>query len=403
MRVLFVSPAAGLGGSERSLLDCIFALREADPTGDARLLAFADGPLVHRARELGASVEVIVPPRELATLGESARDAARLDSVWAAFPAMRFLVELKRAIVRAAPDVVHTNGMKAHLLAGCVTPSDVRLIVHLRDFIGSRRASRRLLPLLAKLRARTVFVANSHAVAEDFLRIAPRAAVHTVYNVVDTDHFAPGPSEPEWLASLAGLESPSRGGVSFGLVATYARWKGHHLFIEAAGHLRAAHPNLSLRFYVVGGPIYETAGSQVDAAQLSEFARKAGIADCFGLVPFQDDIVRVYRSLNVVVHASTEPEPFGRTIVEAMACSRPVLVANAGGAAELFQQGENALGFALGSAGALTQTMAESLELETRIRLGEAARAHAVQSFGRSRLGRQLLQVYCAGRTPPAL
>jgi glycosyltransferase involved in cell wall biosynthesis len=43
----------------------------------------------------------------------------------------------------------------------------------------------------------------------------------------------------------------------------------------------------------------------------------------------------VYRSLDIVVHASTKPEPFGRTIAEAMACGRAVLLSRESGVAEL--------------------------------------------------------------------
>jgi glycosyltransferase involved in cell wall biosynthesis len=242
-----------------------------------------------------------------------------------------------------------------------------------------------------------VFIANSHAVASDFARLAPGADVRTVYNLVDTAYFCPGEPEPEWLARCANLEPPAVGTTTFGLVATYARWKGHELFIQAAGLLRAAHPDVPLRFYVVGGPIYKTLGSQVQASELLQHARAARIDACFGLAPFQDDIARVYRSLDVVVHASTQPEPFGRTIIEGMGCERAVLVARAGGAAELFQEGENALGYEPGNAAALARVMALVLDPGTRARLGRSARHHVVSDFGRSRLASELLQAYSAG------
>jgi len=145
---------------------------------------------------------------------------------------------------------------------------------------------------------------------------------------------------------------------------------------------------------VVGGPIYETLGSQVRASELIEQARSAGIEGQFGLVPFQDDIARVYRTLNVVVHASTQPEPFGRTIIEAMACARPVVVARAGGAAELFEDGITAFGFEPGSATRLAEAMLRVINPDLRAQLGQAARHHAEVRFGRSRLASQLLQVY---------
>ena len=48
------------------------------------------------------------------------------------------------------------------------------------------------------------------------------------------------------------------------------------------------------------------------------------------LVPFQQRLAAgVPCGTDIVVHASTKPEPFGRTIVEAMACGRAAIVANA--------------------------------------------------------------------------
>ena len=398
MRVQFISPAAQLGGAERCLLDCIAALREKDPHWQIRLLALADGPLVERAAALGATTQVIAPPRELAELGESGNRRHSLSSLYNSLlnvpQAARFLGRLRSAIAEGRPDVVHSNGMKAHLLASLLTPRGTGLAIHLHDFIGTRRASRHLLPLLARIRRQAVFIANSHAVAEDFARLAPEADVRTVYNLIDTDYFSPGAAEPRWLATCAGLEPPNESATTFGLVATYARWKGHGLFIEAAGLLQAAHPGVPFRFYIVGGPIYATLGSQVQASELHEQAYKAQVAPSFGLIPFQDDVARVYRSLDVVVHASTQPEPFGRTIVEAMACERPVVVSRAGGAAELFREGETALGYRTGSAHALAETMGRMLDPDTRSQIGRCARAHALVDFSRSKLATELARVY---------
>jgi glycosyltransferase involved in cell wall biosynthesis len=383
------------------LLDAVAALRS-DSAVQVSVLAFAEGPLLPRVREFGAQTQVIEPPSALARIGESggagrgalAKVIALAKAITLAPGAAKFLTQLRLAIARSQPDVVHTNGMKAHLLAGVVTPLHSRLVVHLHDFIGARPASKMLLPLLARIRRDATFIANSHAVAEDFRGLAPAADIRVIHNVVDTDYFSPAAAEPEWLASCAGLAPPEASCVSFGLIATYARWKGHGLFIEAAGKLRAKHPELPFRFYVVGGPIYDTIGSQVRASELLEAAQGVGIADCFGLVPFQDDIARVYRSLSVVVHASTSPEPFGRTIVEAMACERPVLVASAGGAAELFQHRDNALGFVLGSADSLAEVMSEVLDASTRERLAHSARRHALSVFSLARLGPELLAAY---------
>src|SRR4051812_15385571 len=123
MRVLFLSPAGELGGAERCLLDCIVALRDV-PECSTALIALADGPLVREARALGAEVQVIEPPRALIEFGEGAgaRSTRRLIPQLISAPAgLYFLTRLRRALTRMLPDVVHSNGMKTHLLAGVVT------------------------------------------------------------------------------------------------------------------------------------------------------------------------------------------------------------------------------------------------------------------------------------------
>jgi glycosyltransferase involved in cell wall biosynthesis len=101
------------------------------------------------------------------------------------------------------------------------------------------------------------------------------------------------------------------------------------------------------------------------------------------------------RALDVVVHASTEPEPFGLVIAEAMACGRAVIAANAGGAAELVTPGVDALVHRPGDAASLANAI-ESLASDAalRQRMGVAARQTAVRRFDRRRLAGELLPVY---------
>jgi glycosyltransferase involved in cell wall biosynthesis len=98
----------------------------------------------------------------------------------------------------------------------------------------------------------------------------------------------------------------------------------------------------ALRYFIVGGPIYQTQGSQYAAWELGGVAPR--LADRVGFIPFQSDTASVYCALDVVAHASTKPEPFGRTIAEAMACGRAVIAMEAGGTAELFVHKIDAFG-----------------------------------------------------------
>jgi glycosyltransferase involved in cell wall biosynthesis len=396
IRVLFVNPIAGLGGSERSLLDVLASLRATVPRVEPALLVFEQGELSERARELGVGVHVAPLPDSLAQLGESKaapRELGRaLPLLLRAGPAaLAHVAKLRRLTLALDPRVVHTNGMKAHLLMALAVPERPR-VIHLRDFASTRPISRYALPWLAR---GGLVLTNSRAVQADALQIAPRARTRVVYNGIDVDDFRPGPRELEGLAGLGGLQAPPPDTLVIGMVATRAWWKGHRTFLRAAALVRAAEPARKFRFYVVGGGIYGARGSEIPQAELERLVLELGLERDVGLVPFQRDASAVYRGLDIVVHPSERPEPFGRTIVEAMATGRPVVVSRAGGAAELFVEGESALGHRPGDANDLARAVLELVRDEAlRTRLGNTARAEAEARFDRRRLGHEIYTSY---------
>jgi glycosyltransferase involved in cell wall biosynthesis len=236
-------------------------------------------------------------------------------------------------------------------------------------------------------------IAISDAVRQDAESVLPGLAISVVRNAVDTDHFAPADRDAAQLDRLAGLEPAEPGVVRVGLVATYANWKGQDVFLDALARLPA--PGPPVRGYIVGGPIYVTVGSQFSRDELERRAASRGLAGRVGFVPFQTDPVDLYRMLDVAVHASTRPEPFGLTIVEAMSCGKPVVVSAAGGAAELFTPGHDGLGHSPGDAAGLAAAIARlAADPRLRERLGANARRTAVERFSRERFGREMATIY---------
>jgi glycosyltransferase involved in cell wall biosynthesis len=299
---------------------------------------------------------------------------------------------LKRLLAHLQPDLIHSNGLKMHLFACLARPAGRPIVWHLHDFYGLRPVT----PLLVKGARRGVAgaIAISEAVARDARRVLPGLPVEVILNAIDTDTFTPGPGDGAALDRLAGLTPAPPGTVRVGLVATYARWKGQEILLEAAARLAGDPAGPPTRFYIVGGPIYLT-GAQYAEAELRQRADGLGLRERVGFVGFQQETTDVYRALDVVVHASTRPEPFGLTVAEAMACGRAVVVTEAGGAAELFTHGHDALGVPPGDSAALACTLSGLLvDPGIRLQLGTNARATAVRRFHSSRLGPQVLKFY---------
>jgi glycosyltransferase involved in cell wall biosynthesis len=231
----------------------------------------------------------------------------------------------------------------------------------------------------------------------DAREVLGRVPVHVVYNGVDVERFAPGPGEGGRLDELAGLGPAPEGTVRLGLVATYARWKGHEVFLQAAAELLREHPALPARFYLVGAPLYRTPDSQFSVEELRGLIKRLGLSGRVGLVPFQQEPAAVYRALDIFVHASTRREPFGLTIAEAMACGRAAIISRASGAAEQLTDGVDAVTLPSGDTAALARALrALTEDAGLRELLGQAARRTAVERFSRERYAREVLDVYRA-------
>jgi glycosyltransferase involved in cell wall biosynthesis len=403
-RILYLNPVGTLGGAERVLLNVLAAVRQVNPAAELHLLALAPGPLLDQARQAGAHVTCLPMPPELHALGDSrlhSGGASRkllslAGQAFAAAPAAwEYVRRLRRQIDALAPALVHSNGIKTHLLLRLAGVSRIPVLWHVHDFYSARPLVRRLVPWAGKgLRG---LLAVSDAVSRDVGALLPKAPRWVVHNTADVARFAPAEPNGPWLDALAGLPPAAPGAVRVGLVATYARWKGHEVFLRAAARALAERPQASLRFYVIGSPIYQTEGSQYSEAELRALARTLRVDAAVGFVPFQSDPVPAYRALDVVVHASTRPEPFGLTILEAMACQKAVIAVPAGGAAELFRSGYDALGIPPGDAGALADAVGSLAGDPARRRtLGENARRTVVGRFGQGRLGGKIWDVYRA-------
>lgn len=380
MRVALLSVSADVGGSEAILLTLLRELA-ARPGIEPVLILPRHGPLEARACAAGAATRIVPMPASLLAfgewsmrrLGDLGRQTATLARALAG--ARAYGGAIAAAIDELKPDVIHTNGFKMHVLAARAAPAGVPLVWHVHEYLTPRPLSRTLLRHHAR-RAAAV-VANSRSVAADLVAVlGGRAPVTTIYNAVDLAEFTPGGDEVD-LDALAGLPPLASSVCRVGLLATFARWKGHDVFLRAVQQA-----SVPLRAYVIGGPVYDTAGSQVSLDDLRARACELGVADRVGFTGFIDRPARALRALDVVVHASTEPEPFGLVIAEGMACGKAVIVSRAGGAAELIVEDVDAVaampGDAAGLAAAIDRLAADP---ELRARLGDEAHRTALRRF----------------------
>jgi len=380
-----------MGGAETALIELLASVRSAEPDWELWLILGEDGPLTERASRLGVQVRVAAFPKTLARLGDAGGrgKAMAWGLIQAAFGIAGYRRRLKALLREIRPDLIHTNGFKMHLLGAWSCPAGTPLIWHVHDYIRSRRMMSRIMQRNSS-RCAAVLV-NSKSVARDVQALLPKHRVVVLYNSVDLNRFAPAGDRLD-LDTLSQLPAAADGAIRVGLVGTFAKWKGHKVFLQALSKLPKT---VAVRGYVIGGPIYQTQGSQWTVEELKAEASRLGLEGRVGFTGKVENPAAAMRGLDIVVHASTEPEPFGMVIIEGMACAKPVIVSQAGGAVELFEEGRTALGCPPGDAEALARqigTLAEDAEL--RERLGKAARVAIASTFARNHLSDVLINLY---------
>jgi len=400
MRIVFLNPTAQIGGAERSLLDMMSSLRQAQPSWQLCLVSGDNGPLLDACADLSIPAFTVRLPSQLACLGDAGAGGPAGQEVskavlmtrlaLASVDAARYARALRRALNELKPDLLHSNGLKMHALAACAKPHGVPLVWHIHDYISSRPVMSRLLRALAG--RCSAAIANSMSVAEDFRSaLKARMPVHPMWNAVDLDEFSPeGPKLD--LDATSGLPTAPPNVVRIGLVGTFAKWKGHEVFLRALAMLPR---DLPVRGYIIGGPVYQTGASQWRLDDLEQRAADLGISDRIGFTGFVPRPADAMRALDIVVHASTQPEPFGLVIIEAMACRRALIASHAGGASEIIRAGANALPHTPGDVNALAALMSKLVhDSSLREKLGQAGRKTAEEYFNRQRLGLQLAPIY---------
>ncbi len=116
-------------------------------------------------------------------------------------------------------------------------------------------------------------------------------------------------------------------------------WKGHEFFIEA---LAIASRTISnLKGFVVGSMTCQTPANIEYQDYLHELVKSKRLEDKIIFTGYQNNIPEIMGAMDVVVHASSEPEPFGLVVIEGMAAKKPVVATAAGGVLDIIENGVN--------------------------------------------------------------
>jgi glycosyltransferase involved in cell wall biosynthesis len=378
-RILHVDHTSVLGGAERSVLELA---RAQIARGDEACVAVGrPGPFASALAEAGVPTRVLGWRRRYTDVSNQ---APLVEFASGAAATLDAALKLRQAVRDTEPTVVQAHTRKAQFAASLAQPgSGVPLVWHLRDDVPSRPALRRLLRLGIGRAAHAV--ALSGWLAEHYRRegLLPRSGrLDVVPSGIDPAPFADVPTP--WLD---GERSPV-----IGFVGQLARWKAPHLIVEIAEQMS---DRRDIRFVIVGDVWFEQA----------DHGYGKWLEERLAASPARDRIERLgtrppaeaFAAMDVLVHTSAEPEPFGRVIVEAMMARRPVVAFRRGGPAEILDASTGWFADADG-AGGLTAAVRRIVDDRPAARERTAAAAVAAERYTPSRVAELMAGAYDAVR-----
>jgi glycosyltransferase involved in cell wall biosynthesis len=366
--VLQVLPALESGGVERGTVEIAGAIARA---GGTALVASAGGRLAAEVERAGG--RSITLPLDSKSPVQVWRNAGRL-----------------AALIRAERvDIVHARSRAPAWSAWLATRrTGVHFVTTYHAPYGERPRLKRAYNavmargevVIAISRHIAGVVAARHAVNWARIRIIPRG--------VDPDVFDPAAVGAARTAALARSWGVPEGTPLLLLPGRLTRWKGQEIVIAALARMRHSEAVAVL----AGGD----RGRRRYVDGLLALAARLGVAGRLRLVGHADDMPAALALADIVISASTEPEGFGRVVIEAQAMARPVVATDHGGAAETVTHGDTGWLVRPGDAVALAAALDAVLDLppEARASVGARARAAVQARYTVTAMQQATLEVY---------
>lgn len=377
MKVLYADHTTLASGAERSLLELLRGL----PDDVEPVLACPDGVLSVEAGRAG--IRTVRIPSTAGSLRLHALHTARALCEFAAIA-----VRLRQVAKRESADLMHANTLQVGIAAGLARRLGAPpLVMHVRDCLPARGAGGLVRRWISA--SSDELIAISRFTAECF---GPQAQT-VIANAVDLDRFDPVHGDGARVRAELGIapEAPV-----MSVVAQITPWKGQRDAIEALALLRSRHPDAHL--LLVGETKFTFASTRFDnrayLAELHSLAERYHLDDCVHFLGERADVPDVLAATNLVLVPSWE-EPFGRTIIEAMAMEVPSLATTVGGPAEILDDGIDGALAAPREPQAWADRAAALLSDRESLRaMGQRGRVKARERYSRDRHVARVLEVY---------
>ena len=288
------------------------------------------------------------------------------------FRLLKDVIKYVRIFHRNSIDIVYLNNDPYCNLAACIAAylTKRKIILHMRGFCLNRFWPRWVAKNLTRA------IAISQPIKSNLLELGvPESKVSLVHEGVDFSRFNQEPVAGNLREEL-GI---GKDDVIVSMIGVLVEWKGQHVLISAVGGLVDRFPNIKVLIVgaAVGGSGYEK--------KLFDMVSHENLGNVVRFLGHRDDVELIMKQSDILVHASTTPEPFGRIVIEGMACGKAVVASDAGGPQELIENNKTGVLVKPGDSAMMAEALQKLIEnKEERLAIGraaaEAAKVYSIQS-----------------------
>jgi len=324
-KILIIDSASEIGGAE------IFLLRFLEKLDKKKyipqfLLLQKEGKLSNELLKMGYKITNVSINFSVWRKGQSKFNTIKL--IISGIKSIPQLLQTALMIKRMKIDIIQTSCNKSHIFGTVLAFfTGIPVLWTLHDFISKEHFPfllRKLLVFFSFFAGR--IIAFSDAVSRQFAcEGAPPEKIVTIHHGIDADNFR-GKAKGNIRKELGIPESKK----VITLIGRISYWKGQEYFVKGIPKIIARYPDAL--FLIVGDAIFgETAVKQ----KIEKLIIDMGLTDYCIMTGWRNDIPDILKETDILVHASSSPEPFGLILLEGMAMGKPVIATKAGGVAEI--------------------------------------------------------------------
>ena len=344
LRVLYIeeNQDGTTGGSHACLLDMVKALdkKKIDPY----VMFYESNRLIYDFRALNGKIIIYRRPKPI--------QFKKLNSLASSFP-IKVLIKITKTIINIIRtdiipfmyfylfliynriDVIHLNNT---MFAGAVWViaaklSFTRVVVHERTRISKIHWSNRLHHrwvdyILGMSKSSKVYLEKNGVVTTNY---------KTFYDRVDVEKFRSKQTKDRTETRIEFDIKPNQ--PLIGIVGNLQRWKGQLTVVEAVALLKNKYPDIIC--LLIGDLSKKTLDDQAYYNEINGLISTKDLSGNIILTGHRDDIPDLLNAIDIFVHASLDPEPYGLVVLEAMAMGKAIIASNEGGPVEMIENGKS--------------------------------------------------------------